>query len=89
MSTAVTPYDLSKTPLHLGDTNVLPIEGFNFDGPSFVAYTEQHCSADSPNRLMFIEESPVDWGAWECHMDGDEAKSGPAKTEPAGPVATA
>jgi uncharacterized cupin superfamily protein len=71
-TTDSTTYNLVTTPLHLGDTSVLPIDDFKFDGPSFMAYTEKHCSQGSPNRLMFIEESPVNWGAWECHQEGDE-----------------
>ena len=64
--------DLAVTPIHLGDRVAVPIDNFNFDGPSFVSYIEAHCPADDPQRLMFIEASPVSWGAWECHTEGDE-----------------
>lgn len=74
MSDATGPFDLGVTPIHLGDgaTGAVPIEGFGFDGPSFGAYAEAHCKPGAPGRLAMIESSPTNWGAWECHTEGDE-----------------
>lgn len=71
------PFDLSKTPIHLGNAAggkgaAVPLEGFAFDGPSFGAYIDQHCSPEEPHRMVFIEATPGNWGAWECHTDADE-----------------
>ena len=74
---ATGPFDLSETPIHLGsvvaaENPAIPLPGFGFDGPAFGAYMEQHCSPGAPGRLVMIEASPVNWGAWECHTEGDE-----------------
>lgn len=71
------PFDLSKTPIHLDpragpENTALPVSGFNFDGESFERYTAEHCGPGAPGRLVMIESSPTDWGAWECHTEGDE-----------------
>lgn len=71
------PFDLSKTPIHLGNAvggggAAVAVENFRFDGPSFGAYIGKHCSDDEPHRMIFIEASPVNWGAWECHTKADE-----------------
>jgi mannose-6-phosphate isomerase-like protein (cupin superfamily) len=71
------PYDLSKTPIHIASVEDVPdtavaIEGFGFDGESFGQYIQTHCSDEAPGRLVMIEESPADWGAWECHTKGEE-----------------
>lgn len=69
---AAIPYDLGKTPIHLGDENtVLAINDFNFDGESFMAYIAEHCQT-TPGRLMMIESTPVDWTTWERHPQGAE-----------------
>jgi uncharacterized cupin superfamily protein len=74
---ATGPFDLSKTPIHIGtkagrETPAIPLPGFGFDGPAFEAYIDEHCEPDSPGRLIMIERTPGDWPAWECHQDGDE-----------------
>lgn len=71
------PFDLSKTPIHLGsavdaENPAVPLEDFGFDEPSFVNYVETHCMPGAPGRLVMIESTPADWPAWECHTDGDE-----------------
>ncbi len=69
------PYDLSKTPIHLqtsSEAGAVPVADFSFDGPSFERYTADYCTDGGPGRLMMIEESPVNWPAWECHTQGDE-----------------
>jgi uncharacterized cupin superfamily protein len=71
------PFDLSRTPIHLGsrvsaDEPALPLPGFGFDGPSFEAYVRAHCAPGAPGRLVMIETTPQDWPAWECHREGDE-----------------
>jgi quercetin dioxygenase-like cupin family protein len=70
------PFDLSATPIHLGQADAnqaaLPIPGFGFDGPSFEAYTRAHCSEGAPGRLPMVESSPSDRPVWECHPEGDE-----------------
>ncbi len=67
-----TAYDLSKTPIHLGDEDTaLPIGDFNFDGESFMAYIEGHCQSN-PGRLMMIESTPASWATWERHPQGAE-----------------
>lgn len=71
------PYRLDETPIHLPSKvsaadPVVPLDGFAFDGESFGAYVAEHCSPEAPGRLLMIETTPTDWGAWECHHDGDE-----------------
>jgi uncharacterized cupin superfamily protein len=69
------PFDLSSTPIHLandGSRPVVPLPGFGFDGPSFEAYIADHCEPDAPGRLLMVESTPGNWGAWECHTEGDE-----------------
>lgn len=71
------PFDLSKTPIHLGsvvgaDNPAVPQLDFKFDGPSFERYIAQHCKPGAPGRLIMVESTPTNWGAWECHTDGDE-----------------
>jgi len=71
------PFDLSKSPIHLGsrvsaDNPAVPLHGFGFDGPAFEAYMAAHCTSTAPGRLVMIETSPTDWPAWECHSEGDE-----------------
>jgi uncharacterized cupin superfamily protein len=67
--------DLEKCPIHIPDgvgQPTVPIPGSGYDGPSFEAYVEAHCTNDAPGRLMMIETTPGDWPMWECHTDGDE-----------------
>jgi len=66
------PFDLSKSPIHLGNKSTAVQQDFGFDGPSFEAYIKAHSTEAEPGRLAMIEESPEDWGAWECHTCGDE-----------------
>jgi mannose-6-phosphate isomerase-like protein (cupin superfamily) len=71
------PFDLSKSPIHLGsrvgvDNPAVPLPGFGFDGPSFEAYIAAHCEDGAPGRLIMVESTPQDWPAWECHTEGDE-----------------
>ena len=71
------PFDLSKTPIHLGlgadgENAALPIHGFGFDGQAFGRYVAEHCRPDAPGRLIMVESTPRNWGAWECHTEGDE-----------------
>jgi quercetin dioxygenase-like cupin family protein len=74
---ATGPFDLSRTPIHLGSQvdaahPALPLPGFGFDGPAFEAYIAEHCGPGAPGRLIMVETSPSDWSAWECHAEGDE-----------------
>ncbi len=74
---ATGPYDLSKTPIHLGsqvgaDNPAVPLPGFGFDGPAFEGYIARHCTLGAPGRLIMVESTPKNWGAWECHTEGDE-----------------
>jgi mannose-6-phosphate isomerase-like protein (cupin superfamily) len=71
------PFDLSKTPIHLGSVvapgnPALPLAGFGFDGPSFERYIAEHCAPGAPGRLIMVETSPTNWPSWECHTEGDE-----------------
>ena len=67
------PFDLSRTPIHLGDTDTaLALTDFTFDGPSFEAYINAHCTEAAPGRLMMIETSPASWPTWERHPEGAE-----------------
>ena len=71
------PFDLSKSPIHLGsrvgaDNPAVALHGFGFNGPAFEAYMAEHCTPDAPGRLVMIETSPTNWPAWECHSEGDE-----------------
>ena len=71
------PFDLSKSPIHLGsrvgaDNPGVPLHGFGFNGPAFEAYMAEHCAPGAPGRLIMIETTPKDWPAWECHREGDE-----------------
>lgn len=71
------PFDLSKTPIHLGtqegaETPAVPLPGFGFDPPSFHAYVAAHCRDGEPGRLIMVETTPTDWQFWECHTQGDE-----------------
>ena len=71
------PFDLSKTPIHLGSTAgadhpAVPLFDFGFDGPAFEAYIAEHCTPDAPGRLVMVESTPTNWGSWECHPEGDE-----------------
>ncbi len=71
------PFDLARAPIHLGsiagaETSAVVLENFGFDGPSFEHYIETHTREGAPGRLVMIESTPGDWGAWECHHDGDE-----------------
>ncbi len=76
MSTANSngPFDLSSSPIHLGHPSepAVPQPGFGFDGPAFQAYVDTYTSDDDPGRLVMVETTPDDWGAWECHTRGDE-----------------
>ncbi len=77
MATNTGPFDLARTPLHLGSiaadaSHVVALTDFHFDGPSFGRYVTEHCSAAEPGRIIMIESSPEDWGQWECHTLGDE-----------------
>lgn len=66
------PFDLAKSPIHIGAGAAAPQLNFGFDGPSFEAYIATHCSADEPGRLIMVETTPTDWSSWECHTQGDE-----------------
>lgn len=71
------PYDLSKTPIHLGSTSsgdnpAVPLPEFGFDGPAFEDYIAKHCEPDAPGRLIMVESTPTNWPTWECHPEGDE-----------------
>jgi len=71
------PFDLSKQPIHINDTNIsvgsaVALSGFRFDGPSFESYIEAHCDTNAPGRLMMIETTPANWSTWERHTDADE-----------------
>jgi quercetin dioxygenase-like cupin family protein len=71
------PFDLSKTPIHLGsvvglDSSALPLPEFAFDGKAFGGYIAEHCAPGAPGRLIFVESTAANWGAWECHTEGDE-----------------
>ena len=71
------PFDLAKTPIHLAsrvapDASAVPLPGFGFNGPAFEGYIAKHCAPGEPGRLVMIETNPKDWGAWECHTQGDE-----------------
>ena len=62
------PIDITRNPIHLPDdarSGAFALEDFNFDGPSFEAYVDTHCSAEAPGRLMMIESTPVNWPSWE------------------------
>ncbi len=64
---------LDRDPIHLGPgTTATRIEGFEFNGDGFGAYIERHCTPGDPGRIVMVEHSAEDWGAWECHQDGDE-----------------
>lgn len=70
------PFDLSKTPLHLGsiqahENPVIALHDFGFNGPAFESYIKTHCT-DGPGRIMMVETSPVNWPIWERHTLGDE-----------------
>ena len=74
---SVGPFDLSKTPIHLGlpagtDSPAVPLPGFGFDERAFEAYIAEHCTPGAPGRLIMVESTPTNWGAWECHTEGDE-----------------
>jgi len=64
--------DLAVSPVHISNGPSAIQHNFSFDGPGFESYVAAHCTQDNPGRLVMIEESPTDWGAWECHNDGDE-----------------
>ena len=71
------PFDLSKTPIHLGSevgasNPAVPLPEFGFDGPAFEAYIAKHCNPGATGRLIMVESTPTNWGAWECHTEGDE-----------------
>jgi quercetin dioxygenase-like cupin family protein len=71
------PFDLSKTPIHLGsvvspDNPVVPLPEFKFDAASYESYISQHCAPGAPGRLLLVETTPANWSAWECHPEGDE-----------------
>lgn len=66
------PFDLSKSPIHLGAVATSVQHDFGFDGPAFGAYIEANCTDADGGRLVMIEESPTDWGSWECHNNADE-----------------
>jgi len=71
------PYQLNETPIHLGSevgaaNPAVPLPGFGFDGPSFERYIAEHCKPGAPGRLVMVETTPTNWGAWECHTEGDE-----------------
>ena len=77
MSRATGPFDLSRSPIHLGsevgaENPAVPLPDFGFDGPSFERYIAEHCKSGAPGRLVMIETTPTNWGAWECHTEGDE-----------------
>ena len=74
---ATGPFHLDETPIHIGSASgsgsrVVPIPGFGFDPPAFMAYIEEHCTPDAPGHLVMVETTPKDWGSWECHPKGDE-----------------
>ena len=68
------PFDLATTPIHLpgATSSAVPLPGFGFDGPSFEAYIEEHCSDADPGRLVMIETTAESWPTWECHPVGAE-----------------
>ena len=71
------PFDLSKSPIHLGsrmdaENPAVPLHAFGFNGPAFEKYIAQHCAPGAPGRLVMIETSPTNWPVWDCHMEGDE-----------------
>lgn len=70
------PFDLSTTPIHLAtggpEAPAVPLDGFGYDGPSFMKYIEAHCGPGAPGRLIMVESTPGDWPSWERHNDGDE-----------------
>jgi len=66
------PFDIAQSPIHLGATDSAVQHDFGFDGPAFGAYVAAHCTEEDGSRLVMIEESPTDWGMWECHNNADE-----------------
>jgi mannose-6-phosphate isomerase-like protein (cupin superfamily) len=71
------PFDLSKTPIHLGtrggaESPAVPLDGFGFDPEAFMAYIGEHCEAGAPGRLVMVETTPADWTTWERHTEGAE-----------------
>lgn len=77
MTRSTGPYDLSRSPIHLGSevgaaNPAVPLPDFGFDGPSFERYIAEHCAPGAPGRLVMVETTPTNWPAWECHTQGDE-----------------
>ena len=71
------PFDLSKTPIHLGsrvdsDNPAVPLAAFGFDEPAFEDYIVAHCTPDAPGRLLMVQSTASSWPTWECHPAGDE-----------------
>ncbi|MFK7975934.1 MAG: cupin domain-containing protein [Halioglobus sp.] len=71
------PIDLSTTPIHIGSVaqgaqGFEPLEWFGFDGESFGKYVTEHCSNETPGRLVMMETMVSDWPTWERHTEGDE-----------------
>ncbi|MFT7220777.1 MAG: hypothetical protein ACI8Z1_002397 [Candidatus Azotimanducaceae bacterium] len=70
------PFDLSKTPLHVGsiaglESPAIALTDFGFDGPSFEAYIETLCLS-GPGRIIMVKTSPANWLIWQRHTKGDE-----------------
>jgi uncharacterized cupin superfamily protein len=68
------PFDLSRTPIHLGSqpgaaNPAVPLSGFGFDVPAFERYIAEHCASGAPGRLIMVETTP---SRWERHPEGDE-----------------
>ncbi len=68
-----TPFDLSRTFVHLGHgSRATPLEDFDWSPDSMARYRERFADDGAEGRLVCIVEQEATWSTWERHPAGEE-----------------
>ncbi len=68
-----TPFDLSKTFVHLGlGARATPLEDFDWSPDAMARYRARFADDGNEGRLVCILEQEATWSSWERHPAGEE-----------------
>jgi mannose-6-phosphate isomerase-like protein (cupin superfamily) len=68
-----TPFDLSKTFVHLGlGARATPLEDFDWSPDAMAAYHKRFAADGLEWRLVCVLEQEGTWNTWERHPGGEE-----------------